>query len=40
MCAVLKNALKIDRQVNGKRSLNEIKIDEIKKLSDQFFIGL
>ena len=32
----LKEALKIDRQVN-KRSLNEIKIDEIKKIVRSIF---
>ena len=32
----LKNALEIDRQVNG-RSLNEIKINEIKKIVRSIF---
>jgi len=34
----LKAALKIDRQVN-KRSLNEIKIEEIKKIVRSIFIS-
>ena len=33
----LKNALEIDRQVNG-RSLNEIKINEIKKIVSSIFM--
>ena len=38
-CALcLKAALKIDRQVN-KRSLNEIKIEEIKKIVRSIFIS-
>ena len=34
----LKEALKIDRQVNG-RTLNEIKIDEIKRIVRSIFKG-
>ena len=34
----LNEALKIDRQI-GKRSLNEIKIDEIKKIVRSIFQG-